>query len=145
MNAPRWAYVDASVLVKRYVREMGSAEAGRLTSAHEVVTSRLARVEIISALYARHRSGALPTRSLATALERCDDERRWWTLVELAPVVLSRAEDVIKRTPTRAADAIHIASALFFKEATGTDVLFLTSDTRQRSSAEAAGLRVRWV
>ncbi|MBM3471268.1 MAG: type II toxin-antitoxin system VapC family toxin [Armatimonadetes bacterium] len=145
MSVPRWAYADTSVLVKRYVREPGSSEAGRLTSAHDLVTSRLARVEIISALYTKHRGGTLPDRSLATALERCADERRWWTLVELAPVVLSRAEDVIRRIPTRTADAIHIASALFFKDATGTDVPFLTSDARQRSSAEAVGLRVLWV
>lgn len=145
MSDPRWTYVDTSVLVKRYVRESGSAEAGRLTSEYDVVTSRLAPVEVISALYARHRGGVLSARSLATALERHEDERRWWTLVELAPVVLARSEDVIRRTPARAADAIHIASALFFQEAMGTGVPFLTSDARQRSSAEAAGLRVWWV
>jgi len=75
-------------------------------------------VEVISALYARHRGGALSARSLATAIELHEDERRWWTL---------------------------IASALFFQEAMGTGVPFLTSDARQRSIAEAAGLRVWWV
>lgn len=145
VSGPRWAYADTSILVKRYVREPGSADAGRLTSAHEVVTSRLAHVEVVSALYGKHRGGTLAPRSLTAAVARFEEERRWWTLVELVPLVLARAEDIIRRIPVRTADAIHIASALFFQEAVGIAVPFLTSDARQRRSAEKAGLRVRWV
>lgn len=79
------------------------------------------------------------------AVRRLDEERSRWTLVEIAPTILLRAEGVIRRVPTRTLDAVHIASALFFNETGGGDVPFLTADSQQRQSAEAAGLTTRLI
>jgi hypothetical protein len=43
------------------------------------------------------------------------------------------------------ADALHLASALFFGEAVGISVPFSTADARQRRSAESLGMNVIWV
>jgi len=145
MRRGAWLYVDTSVLVKRCVQESGSDAASRATSSYAVVTSALAPVEALSAIAAKHRGGWLRTSALHAAMRRLEEERSRWTLVEIVPAVLLRAESVIRTIPTRTLDAIHIASALFFQEAGGTDVSFLTADSRQKQSAEAAGLTVRLI
>jgi hypothetical protein len=63
----------------------------------------------------------------------------------MAPGVLLKAESVIRTVPTRTLDALHIASALFFQETGGGELPFLTADGKQRRSAEAAGLKVRFI
>lgn len=63
MSDPRWTYVDTSVLVKRYVREPGSAEAGRLTSEYDVVTSRLTQRRVTSKLAVALLSSSATSRS----------------------------------------------------------------------------------
>jgi len=140
-----WVYADTSVLVKRYIRESGSGEANRVTSARDVVTSALTSVEIVSALFAKRRGGSLSARSLETALARHENEKRHWTVVELTPLILARAEDIIRRVSARTADAIHVASAAFFSEATRARLPVATADARQRQSAEALGMQVLWV
>jgi predicted nucleic acid-binding protein len=107
------------------------------------VTSALAPVEVVSALCAKHRGGTLTARHLSAALARFAEDHRWLDLIELVPPVLSRAEEVVRQTPARAIDAIHIASLLFLQEATGEQYVFLTADAKQRRGAQAAGLTVR--
>lgn len=145
MTEAPWAYVDTSVLVKRYVREPGSPEASRLTSKHAVVTSAFASLELLSTLYAKQRGGSLTERALRRALALYGAERRKWTIVELTSMILGRAEDVIRQTPARTADAVHLASTLFFAEAVGVSVPLVTADARQRTSAENLRMNVIWV
>jgi predicted nucleic acid-binding protein len=145
MTRPDWAYVDTSVLVKRYVREPDSREASRITASYAVVTSALASVELLSALYAKWRGGSLKERALKRAVELYEQERAKLTIVELTAPIVGRAEDVIRRVPARTADALHLASALFFGEAVGGSVPFSTADARQRRSAESLGMNVIWV
>ncbi len=143
MRIVTWLYVDTSVLVKRCVAEPGSDVASRATSAYTVVTSALAPLEALSAITAKHRGGSLRTAAFRAAVRRLEEERSAWTLVEIVPAVLTKAERLIRTVPARTLDAIHIASALFFQEAGGVDMPFLTADSKQRQSAEAAGLVVR--
>ncbi len=143
MKVAAWLYVDTSVLVKRCVQEPRSDDASRATSAYAVVTSALAPLEALSAISAKHRGGSLSTAAFRAAVRRLEDERSRWTVVEIVPAVLLRAERVIRTAPARTLDAVHIASALFFQETAGGNIPFLTADDKQRRSAEAAGLTVR--
>jgi predicted nucleic acid-binding protein len=143
MSVASWLYVDTSVLVQRIVQEAGSDAASRETSASSIVTSALAPVEALSAIIAKHRGGSLRRAAFNAALRRLEDERDKWILVELVTAVLARAEEVIRTVPTRTLDAIHIASALFFRDTGGVRVTFLTADQHQCQSAEAIGLTVR--
>ncbi len=55
--------------------------------------------------------------------------------------VLQRAEEVALISDARTLDAIHIASALLFRDATAIKLSFVTSDKRQHEAALRAGLK----
>ena len=61
-------YFDASALVKRYVREQGSASVRRLLASDAPATARLSEVEVASALIRRSREGAFPLTERDRAL-----------------------------------------------------------------------------
>jgi predicted nucleic acid-binding protein len=145
MIDPRWIYADTSIVVKRYVRESGSDQANRITSARDIATSALTSVEVVSTLFGKHRGGYLSTRSLEAALAQHELEKRYWTVIELTPLVLARAEDIIRRVAARTADAVHVASAVFFSEAAGIQLPLATADAKQRQSAEDLGMQVLWI
>jgi predicted nucleic acid-binding protein len=54
----------------------------------------------------------------------------------------SRAEDLIQQTGLRTLDALHVASALTFKAASGIHLAFVTGDRQQRDAAKESGLDV---
>ena len=141
-----FAYFDSSAVVKRYVREQGSAQARNLMNRHEVLSAVITPVEVLSALRRRKRSGDLTDDEFSTLLNRLQSERIRWELVEISSAVLSRAEEVIQGpVPMRALDAIHVASSVAFQTATSVRVPFVTGDARQREAAGQLGLDVVWV
>jgi predicted nucleic acid-binding protein len=81
--------------------------------------------------------------ALIGARVRADPER--WDLVEVTAAVLTRGEQLVRDTPLRTLDAIHVASALAVQGAAGLRLRFITADTSQRLAAEAAGLDVLWI
>lgn len=141
-----FAYFDTSALVKRYVRERGSAQVGSLLRRHDLLSSALTPVEVLSALWRRKRNGDLSEGNLSITLSRVQNDRIGWELVEVGGTVLSRAEEIIQETvPMRALDAIHVASLMTFQAASSIQIPFVTGDTRQRDAATRLGLDVVWV
>lgn len=141
----RLAYVDTSVLIKRYVKEPDSSRAGGLLKRHDLLTSSIVFLEALSAFSRRRGTGELLFDDFSAIVTRLRDDRRHWRVVELTDTVLGKAEDLIPRTSVRALDAIHLASALIVKSSSGIDIPFITADARQRSAAQSEGLRVLWV
>lgn len=144
MPAP-WAYFDTSVLVKRYVREPGSSRARALLRRHRFLSSAITPIEILSALCRRRAAGDLPERDFAAILSRMRQDRAYWEMVEVSPAVLSRAEELVQRTALRTLDALHVASALVFRETSGFGVPLITGDILQRDAATELALEVVWV
>ncbi len=144
MPAP-WAYFDTSVLVKRYVREHGSPRAGVLLRRYRFLTSAIAPVEVMPALRRRRAAGELTPQHFAAILTRFRADRAYWQLVEVSPLVLAQAEELVQRAPVTTLDAIHVASAMAFQAASGIRIPFITGDTRQREVAGQAALDVVWV
>jgi len=140
-----WAYVDTSLLVKRYVGEEGSARARALLRRHRVLSSALLPVEALAAIGRRRSAGDLSDRDFTGILAALQRDRQRWELVELTSQVLGRAEQLLHTERVRTLDALHIASALEVEGAIGEKLPFLTSDTRQRVAAARAGLQVVWV
>lgn len=141
-----WAYFDTSVLVKRYVSEPGSLQVRALLRQYDFLSSAIAPVEAMSALYRRRRAGDLSEENFMAVLRRVQRDRTRWELVEVGPLVLSRAEELVQGgTPIRALDAIHIASLMTFQAASGVRTPFVTADARQREVAEQLSLDVVWV
>lgn len=144
MPAP-WAYFDTSVLVKRYVREQGSPRARVLLRRYRFLSSAVVPVEVMSALRRRRASGELSQQNFAAILTRIREDRAYWQLVEVSPLVLAQAEELVQRAPVTTLDAIHVASALAFQTASGIRIPFITGDTRQQDAAGRAALDVVWV
>ncbi|MBI3014722.1 MAG: type II toxin-antitoxin system VapC family toxin [Candidatus Tectomicrobia bacterium] len=144
MPAP-WAYFDTSVLVKRYVREQGSARAQTLLRRYRFLSSAIAPAEMMSALCRRRAAGELAERDFDVILSRMQKDRAYWELVEVSPLVLSQTEELIQRTPLRTLDAIHVASAMAFQAASGIQIPFMTGDIRQRDAAQRLAINVVWV
>jgi len=140
-----WAYFDTSAIVKRYVREAGSPRARTLLRSHRVLTSALAPLEATSSLRRRRDAGDLADRDFMAVLARLRQDRSHWTIVELGPLVLDRAEDLLARTPVATLDAIHLASALFFESMRGRRVPFVTADVQQRAVAGRLSLDLVWI
>ncbi len=132
------AYFDTSALIKLVVVEDGSEEAKLLwRQAGEAVASRLAHPEAIAALAAARRAHRLTDDRYAQAvdafrrcLERC-------TVVSVADRLVERAADLAAEHGLRAADAIHLATALAVLE---PDALLVTWDKRLHHAARQAGL-----
>ena len=141
-----FAYFDTSALIKRYVSEKGSARVVSLLRRHDLLSSAITPVEVMSALCRRKRNGELSDEDFAATLSRVQGERTRWELIELGPTVLSRAEEIVQGiVPMRSSEAIHVASLLTFQAASGTRIPFVTGDDRQREAAAQIGLNVDWI
>jgi len=147
-EATRWGYFDTSVLVKRYVREPGSARARALLRRYGFLSSAVAPVELLSALQRRWATGELAPASFEAIRTRIGRDRAHWALVEVTSAVLDRAEWVIDHTGVRTLDAIHLASAWHARATAGAPqsrIPFVTADLPQRVAALRLGLDVHWV
>lgn len=143
--ATRWAYFDTSVMVKRYVKEQGSTSARGLLQRYRVLSSAVTPVEILSALSRRRKAGELTQRDFQAIRARLHKDRLYWELVEAGANVLTQAEELVQKTGLRTLDAIHVASALTFRAASGLTIPFITADVRQRETAETLALNLIWV
>jgi predicted nucleic acid-binding protein len=141
-----FAYFDTSALIKRYVRERGSTRVVSLMRRHELLSSAITPVEVMSALSRRRRDRELSEEDFAATASRVQSERIRWELVEVGETVLNRAEEIVQGTvPMRALDAVHVASLMAFQAASSSQIPFVTGDGRQRDAANYLGLDVIWV
>lgn len=134
-------YFDASALVKRYVREMGSVKVRRLLSSDVSATSRLSAVEIASALMRRSREGAFAEAECHRALAALSTDMSAWLVVELTPEIVTRAQALLQRHALRAGDAIQLASCLFLQEQVGEAMTFVAFDERLAAAARREGVK----
>jgi predicted nucleic acid-binding protein len=136
--ALRLAYCDSSVLVKRYVKEAGSADAARVMRRHRIATSVVALLEVASALV--RRAADLDPEDLKATLARLREDRERWVLVELTQSVVARSEEVIVTERLPCLDAIHVASAIALQRELGPQVVFVTADRPHLEAATKHGV-----
>jgi len=144
MSAP-WAYFDTSVLLKRYIREEGSTQARASLRRYRFLSSAIAPVEAFSALCRRRASGELGEHDFATILSHIRNDRSYWELVAVTPLVLTHAEELIQATGVKTLDALHLGSVLAFQAVSGLRIPFITADIRQRDAASRLDLTVVWI
>ncbi len=150
-------YVDSSALIKRYIREPGSdALKRRLNEAslHHpgVFISVVGYAEILATFARRLREN--PQLKTQTELLREQFRDDWLfelTQVELAEGVLEFIDGLVERHPLKGADAIHLASALWMRDALrlgkhfgpiSRSLTFATSDKQLKNAALSEGLEV---
>ena len=141
-------YLDSSALAKKYIREKGSEAIEQKITAQtgaEAIpfTSVLTYAEILSVFARRAKEGTLSAREVTRA--RREFEADW--AVGLAPLALDSSvlllvRDILLHFSLKGSDAIHLASALWLRDAarTGTSgrasqLIFATSDTRLGKAA----------
>jgi len=134
------AYLDASALVKRHVKERGSLETLDFAARADVVaTSLISRAEVAAAL----------TKAVRAKLLEEDEARQaqrafaaQWPDIARVPVteaLVSRAETLAWEYGLRGYDAIQLASAVLFQESLGTAVRLATYDKQLWDAARRAG------
>lgn len=145
------AYIfDSSAVVKRYVREMGTAWVLSLTdpsAGQAVYVAGITGVEVVSALTRQTRSGAFTPTDAATALSQFrHDLAHQYHIVAITPTLLAHAMALAETHALRAYDAVQCATAVLLhteRRTLGMPPLTLVpADTALNTAAAAEGLRV---
>ncbi|MBI4237876.1 MAG: type II toxin-antitoxin system VapC family toxin [Deltaproteobacteria bacterium] len=132
-------YVDSSVLLRVLFEEPKPlVEWGRIA---EAVSSRLLQLECFRVIHRGQITGQLTYAESIDLLARC---RRLLQQIGILPVtelVLQRAEQQFL-SPVGSLDAIHLASAMAWKNYRRPDLFLATHDTQLATAAHAHGLKV---
>jgi len=139
-------FLDASALVKRYVKEPGTEQIRRLLSGRRRLgASILSSAEVPSALARRARAGDLPEATAKTHARRVAADLAEMHVVAASRDVLDLAADLVWRHPLRAYDAVQLASAVWLARETGLAATFVCGDDRLATAAREEGLRRLYV
>ena len=141
-------YRDTSALVKLYAPEPDSPYFLNLIAQaqHPLLSSDIARAEVLCTLYRKESAGDLVGGAAATLFARflSDVKAGRIVLVPNGSDVTAAMESVVKQAysqaqpiPIRSLDALHIASAL-----AGRATTVVATDTRLRDVAVLVGLEV---
>ncbi len=134
------AYLDTSALLRLVLREPGALE--DLLSCEALVSSELLAVESLRTIDRLRLQGAL---SVEEAASRRGTVMEWLEAVDLVLLqrpVLARASEPFP-TPIGTLDALHLATALVWRERTGQALVMATHDRDLALAARSFGLEVR--
>lgn len=136
-------FFDSSAIVAAYSGQANSERARELLGSSAVVVSRLAEVETISALARLARERSTPDVRRDAVISAFLTDLETWNIVEVVEEVTSAARGILVRHPLRAADAVHLASALMAQSrlADGLDA-FVAFDRQLLDAARREGLTV---
>ncbi|HVA63799.1 MAG TPA: type II toxin-antitoxin system VapC family toxin [Terriglobales bacterium] len=135
-------FFDTSALVKRYVPEPESAVVAMQFEHGRGAVSRLAEVEVVSAICRRFREGDLDENQRDRLFETLDQDLEVTRVIEVLPGVVARARELLGRHTLRASDAIQLASALNLQRELNSPVRFVCFDQRLAAAAAREGLIV---
>lgn len=135
-------FLDASALVKRYVREPGTdAVASLFRRARAIAVSRLSTAEVPAALARRARRKDIDSRLARAAAERFESDLSDFGVVEVRPRVLAQAAALVWEADLRAYDAVQLASAVELARQSGSPVTFVAADAALLRAAASQGLK----
>ncbi len=136
------AYIDASVLLR-----VALGERGRLTEWRQIdrgVSSALILTECLWTLDRLRLRAKLADKEVAMRRATILSIIASLEIVEIDAVVLDRAAQPMP-TELGTLDAIHLATALLWRESTRTELVMATHDTSLALAAKAHGLKVSGV
>jgi predicted nucleic acid-binding protein len=133
------AYLDASVLLRAVLGQPGMLKEWK--SIESGVASALVEVECLRTLDRLRLRPGLSDTALAVRREAVYRLTEEMELVEPTTAVLRRAALPLP-TPLGTLDAIHLATALMWREAREQDLVMATHDRGLAIAARASGLRV---
>jgi predicted nucleic acid-binding protein len=136
------AYVDTSALLRLVLREPGALD--ELRSWQSLVSSELIAVESARTIDRLRLQGALTTEEAARSVRSVNHWLEAFDLVLIRPPVLGRASEPMP-VPLGTLDAIHLATALVWRDRLGPIVTMATHDSSLGMAARAFGFDVRGV
>jgi uncharacterized protein len=137
-------YLDTSALVKTYVHEYGSNQViSFINSADVIGTSKICKAEMAAALAMAERRGALTLDQAREAWEEFLADWRSIYKLTISDLIIDMAATIAWERKLRGYDAIHLATALSWKDALGEMVVLATYDRQLWMVTEKAGLS-RW-
>ena len=142
-------YLDASALVKRYVRETGSSWVASLAGArtgHQVHVAAVTGVELASAITRRRRSGSISVDLATASLEQIRrDLANVYLVVDISSRLIGDAMSLAETHGLRGYDAIQLAAALQVRarcERLAIALTFVSADKELNAAARAEDLAV---
>jgi len=133
------AYLDSSTLLRIILRQTNALKEWR--SIVQGVASALVEVECLRTLDRLRLVEGLEDTEIAVRREAVFRFLESVEVVELTRPVLGRAAQPLP-TALGTLDAIHLATALLWKERNGADLVMATHDDALGMAARASGLRV---
>jgi predicted nucleic acid-binding protein len=133
------AYVDTSALLRIVLREPDALD--QLRSYDTLVSSELTAVEAARTIDRLRLLGALSNDEVIVRSRAISEWLEAMDLVLLRPPVLSRASEPMP-TPLGTLDALHLATALVWRDRMGPLPLMATHDTALGLAARAFGFEV---
>jgi predicted nucleic acid-binding protein len=134
-------YLDASALVKRYVAEAGSPEVASLIGAAQAIgTAVVTRAEVPAALAKAGRVGLVTREAALAALKAFNNDWEHLVRIQFGEPLAARAAMLAWDHGLRGYDAVHLASALFWRETLGEAITVATYDRELWRGARASGL-----
>lgn len=133
------AYLDTSALLRLVLREPGALD--ELRSYDALVSSELIAVESARTIDRLRLQGALTSDEAATRLRTLNEWLEAVDLVLLRPTVLSRAAEPMPM-PLGTLDALHLATALIWRDRMGPLRVVATHDVALGAAARAFGFDV---
>lgn len=136
------AYIDTSALLRIVLREPGALD--DLRSYDALVSSELIAVESPRTIDRLRLQGSLTADEAAARVRTVNDWLEAIDLVLLRPPVLSRASEPMPM-PLGTLDAVHLATALTWRDRMGPLPTIATHDTALGLAARAFGFDVRGI
>lgn len=135
-------YFDTSALVKRYVKEKGTARVDALLAdTDSFATSRLTYPEMLSAFQRRWREGAYSEDWLGRIIKNFETEWDSFIIIDFQEEFYKSTKHLIERYSLKGADSVHLSSALWLKHATGENLTFAACDKTLLHAAKAERLK----
>jgi len=109
-------FLDSSALIKRYLIEVGTPWMRSVVdrkAQNIILIAQITQSEVVSAVTLRNRNGTISART-AHAMRLLIDRhvKRQYRVVSLTEEVIRRSKDLLELHPSRAYDAVQLASAL---------------------------------
>ena len=136
------AYIDTSALLRIVLREPGALD--ELRTCDGLVSSELIAVESARTIDRLRLQGSLTTEEAAVRLRTVAEWLEAIDLVLVRPPVLSRASEPMPM-PLGTIDALHLATALIWRDRIGSLPTMATHDTALGLAARAFGFDVHGI
>ena len=125
-------YLDASAWVKRYYQEKGTCWVQDLSVMNQAIAcASLGMIEVIATLARKQKSGEIAPAAFGEKAREIEEDWKKFVQIHLTAEIVDGARESARKLALRGADAVHLASALLFKDllkVESDEFILVTSD-----------------